>query len=259
MPDFHVVALKYRLQPSDHISYAEPPPLVFENDTARFHLENNQLRCEMKLHVATSEEARALVDPVVRNWEIEVELARSRGELRFTYENAEIVDRTPSTPGAIRGHVMAALGGAYSVATCNAESHIIRKNYGEPPVGFRLTPDAESILLRFRGYQNGREPLLSMAYFCLTVVESAASGPNRRSNAAKTFGIEADVLRKLGDLTTNRGERASARKAQSSSQPLTNREREWLEATVKQLVSRLCNPPSGYQRTKLTLADLPLL
>ncbi len=102
-------------------------------------------------------------------------------------------------------------------------------------MGFHLTPDAENILLRFRGYQDGREPLLSMAYFCLTVVESAAGGCNRRSNAATTFGIEEHVLRKLGEVTSNRGDRASARKAHSSAGLLTHREREWIEAAVKQL------------------------
>jgi len=64
MPDFHVVALRYRLQPGDHVSYPNPPPLAFENEVARFGLEKNQLRCEMKLHVTTSEEARALAAPV---------------------------------------------------------------------------------------------------------------------------------------------------------------------------------------------------
>lgn len=255
MSDFHVVALKYRLQPSDHISYAEPPSLVFENEIAHFRLEKGQLRCEMKLHVATSEEARALVEPVLRNWEMEVELARSRGELRFIYEDAEIIDRTPSTPGAIRGHVMVALGGAYSVATANAASHIIRRKYPDPPLGFHLTPDAESILLRFRGYQDGREPLLSMAYFCLTVVLSAAGG---LSNAAKAFGIAGGVLRKLGELTSNRGDRTTARKAHATKHPLTRAERAWIEATVKQLVLRLCEPPSA-QRKQLTMADLPPL
>jgi hypothetical protein len=63
MPDFHVVALKYRLEPSDHVSYAQPPPLIFENEAARFQLENNQLRCEMKVHAATSDQARSLIDP----------------------------------------------------------------------------------------------------------------------------------------------------------------------------------------------------
>ena len=67
MSDIHVVALIYRLQPSDHVSYAEPPPLIFENEVARLGLKKNQLRCEMKLHVATSEEARALVDPTLRD------------------------------------------------------------------------------------------------------------------------------------------------------------------------------------------------
>src|SRR5437588_6255361 len=106
MPDLHVVALIYRLQPCDHVSYAEPPPLIFQNETARFCLDKNQLRCEMKLDVATSEEARAFVDPILRDWQMEVELARGRGEMRFTYENAEIIDRTPPTPGTIRGYVM---------------------------------------------------------------------------------------------------------------------------------------------------------
>ena len=62
MSDFHIVALKYRLQLSDHLSYAEPPPVVFETEAARFHLENNKLRCDMKLHAATSEQ-------VIRNIE----------------------------------------------------------------------------------------------------------------------------------------------------------------------------------------------
>ncbi len=255
MPDLHVVALIYRLQPSDHISYAEPPPRVFENEVARFRLEKDQLRCEMKLHVATSEEARALVDPILRDWEMEVELARGRGELRFTYENAEIIDRTPPTPGVTRGHVMVTLQEALLVSTGNVTCHITRKNYPEPPVGFHLTADAESILLRFRGYQDGREPLLSMAYFCLTVVLSAAGG---LSNATKAFGIAESVLRKLGELTSNRGDLTTARKARATKHPLTGAERAWIEATVKQLVLHLCEPPSA-QRKQLIMADLPPL
>src|SRR6266513_4379738 len=252
MPDFHVVALLYRLQPGDHVSYPDLPPLVFENEVARFGLEKNQLRCEMKLHVATSEEARALVDPPLRDWEMEIELARGPGELRFIYENAEIIDRTPAIPGVIRGHVMVTAQDALLVSTGNVTCHITRGKYPDPPVGFHLTPDAESILLRFRGYKDGREPLLSMAYFCLTVVKSAGGG---QSNAAKAFGIGQSVLSKLGDLTSNRGDRAIARKAHATSQPLTDAEHKWIEAIIKQLVLRLCDPPSRYQRTLLTMAE----
>jgi hypothetical protein len=258
MPDFHVVSLKYRLQPSDHISYAQPPPLVFENETARFHLENNQLRCEMKLHVGTLEQARALIDPILGDWEMEVELTRNRGELRFIYEDAEIIDRTPPTPG-IQARVMKVLGGNYLVMTGNVTAHIMRRKYPDSPMGFHLTPDAESVLLRFRSHQDGREPLLSMASFCLTVVESAAGGRSRRRNAAKTFAVAEKVLDKLGDLTSNRGDRAGARKAQSSYQPLTGAERAWIEATIKQLVLKLCQPPERYERKQLTMADLPPL
>src|SRR5205823_1576310 len=136
MPDFHVVALIYRLQPSDRVSYAEPPPLVFENEIARFRLEKDQLRCELKVHVATLEEARALVDPILRDWEMETELARCPRELRFIYENAEIIDRTPAIPGVIRGHVMVTAQDAVLVSTGNVTCHITRGKYPDPPVGF---------------------------------------------------------------------------------------------------------------------------
>jgi len=37
---------------------------------------------------------------------------------------------------------------------------VTRVRYPEPPPGtFRLSADAESILLRYEGYLNGREPL----------------------------------------------------------------------------------------------------
>ena len=254
MPHFHVVALRYRLQPGDHVSYPDPPPLVFENEVARFGLEKNQLRCEMKSHVATLDEARALIDPILRNWEMEIELARGPGELRFIYENAEIIDQTPAIPGVIRGHVMVAAQEALLVSTGNLTCHITRGKYPDPPVGFHLSPDAESILLRFRGYKGGREPLLSMAYFCLTVVESAAGGRNRRSNSVKTFGIAENVLDKLGDLTTNRGDRAVPRKAHATSKPLTDAEHKWIEATIKQLVLRLCDPPPDHEPLSLSEA-----
>ena len=259
MPDFHVVALLYRLESSDHVSYAEPPPLVFENEVARFRLEKDQLRCELKLHVGTLEAARALVDPILRGWELEVELARGPGQMRFAYENAEIIDRAPPIPRVISGYAMVSLQDASLVSTGNLTTHIIRRSYGEPPVGFRLTPDAESILPRFRSYQDGREPLLSMAYFSLTVVESAASGRNRRANSAKAIGIAENVLDKLGELTSNRGDCTLARKAHSNLQPLTGVERAWIEAIIKQLILRLCDPPQDSQRKQLTMADLPPL
>ena len=258
MSDFHVVSLTYRLQTGEHVSYSNPPPLVFENEIARCHLEKDQLRCEMKLHVATVEQARALVDPILRDWEMEVELTRNRGEFRLIYEDAEIIDRTPPKSG-IQARVLKVLGGNYLVTMDNLTAHIMRRKYPDAPMGFHLTPDAESILLRFRNYQDGREPLLSMAYFCLTVVESAAGGRNRRNKAAKMFEISERVLSKLGDLTTKHGDRATGRKAQSSAQPLTGNESAWIEATIKRLVLQLCDPPSHYERKQLTMADLPSL
>ena len=212
----------------------------------------------MKLHVATVEQARALVEPILRDWEMEVELTRNRGELRFIYHDAEIIDRKPPEPG-IQGRVIEILGGSYLLTMGNVTGHIMRRSYPDAPMGFHLTPDAESILLRFRNYQDGREPLLSMAYFCLTVVQSTATARNRRKNAAQMFMIEKRVLDTLGILTTNRGDRSDARKAQSGTQALTGAERAWIESTIKQLVLQLCDAPAGRERKPLSMTSLPPL
>ena len=88
-------------------------------------------------------------------------------------------------------------------------------HYPRPPGTFRLSPDAESILLRYHGYLDGREPLLAMAYFCLTVLEaSTRATKGKRASAAKKYKTEEKVLRKMGDLTSEKhGDRSSARKA----------------------------------------------
>jgi len=75
---------------------------------------------------------------------------------------------------------------------------------------FRLNPDAESILLRYHGHLDGREPLPAMAYFCLTVLEAKTGG---RESAARAYRIEKAVLNRMGELTSLRGDRLTARKA----------------------------------------------
>jgi hypothetical protein len=142
-----------------------------------------------------AEEARAVVEPVLRAWEVDADLRWNRGELRFEFDGADIIDRSPLPPGVIRGHAHA-LGVAAISGVGTVSVHVTRAHYPEPPGTFRLNPDAESILLRYQGYLGGREPLLSMAYFCLTVIEANAGS---RASAAVTYGIEKAVLRKMRD------------------------------------------------------------
>ncbi len=112
-------------------------------------------------------------------------------------------------------------------------------------------------------YRDGKELLLSMAYFCLTVVEIIGApglkGRQRREVASKLFNIDVDVLNKLGALTSERGDRTTARKARPSPVPLSDREQAWIEAAIKMLVVRVGEYSSGQPLSQITMAHLPFL
>lgn len=259
-PDLHVVRLRYALQPSDRITYVSPAPVGFETADAFFRLAEGNLACDMKTHFPTQDAARAVVEPVLRAWEVDADLRWIQGALRFKFDRAEIIDRSPVPPGDIRvfgtapAPALLAMGGTVSV-------HETRCHYPAPPCTFRLNPDAESILRRYQDYLGGREPLPSMAYFCLTVFEATASDKNnRRKRAAKAYGIEKLVLDTIGELASRPGDRSSARKAAPGPvQPITGLEGVWLEAAVRTLIWRLGDTRTAMTLPLITMRDLPKL
>lgn len=192
-----------------------------------------------------------MVEPVLRAWEVDADLRRGdRGGFRLKFDGANIIDRSPAPLGTVRAHFLATLGEV--TLSGRASFHVTRARYPEPPGPFRLTPDAESLWLRYRGYLDGREPLLSMAYFCLTVLEIMAGD---RQAAARTYRIKKDVLDKMGELASHRGDRATARKVTRTMQPLTSPEAAWLEAAVKALIWRLGDSRDTSTLRWITLAD----
>jgi hypothetical protein len=256
-PDFHVISLRYKLRPSDYVSYVSPTPVEFETDEVRFRLADGKLTCDMKNHIASQDKARAVVEPVLRAWEADADLRWNRGELRFEFDTADIIDRSPCPPGVVRGHAHVLLGVATISAVGTVSVHVGRASYPAPPGAFRLNPDAESLLLRYQGYRDGREPLLSMAYFCLTVLEANAGG---RLSAARKYRIDKALLDKLGELTSRRGDRAIARKATAGpAEPLTGPETAWLEAAIKALIWQLGDTRNRMALPSITLDDLSML
>ena len=254
-PDLHVVSLHYAVCSTDRVTYVSPPPVEFETEEVRFRLAEGNVTCDMKAHFPTAEAARAVVEPVLRAWEVDADLRRNQGELRFKFSRAEIMDRSPAPPGVIRGRSNAILGEVASSAVGTVSVHVSRSHYPAPPSSFRLNPDTESILLRYQGYLGGHEPLLSMAYFSLTVLEAKCGG---RTPAAAAYRIEDAVLRKLGELASRRGDRSSARKATARPvQPLTGPESAWLEVAVKTLIWRLGDTRKAKALPLITMSDLP--
>ncbi len=264
MPDLHVVSLRYVLRPSADVSFTNPPPVEFETNEARFRLADGTLTCEMKTHFADPAEARRAVEPAIRAWEVDAELRLGRSGLRFDLEGAEVIDRAPALPGAVNANAFI-VGSQIVTMSGTVSVHISNTAYPTPPPpAFRLSPDAESILARYQGYRDGREPILSMAYFCLTLLETKGGGitgtsaKTDRERAALSYGIELPVLKKMGELTSTRGDAMNARKADAT-KSLTGEEHAWLEAAVKMLVWRLGDIRPASALPVIKLSDLPKL
>jgi hypothetical protein len=255
--DFHVVSMRYRLEHGDNVAFNNPPPVDFENDEARLQLKDGILSCVLKAHYATEVEAREAIEPILRAWELNAAIAVDIVGLRFIFEKAEIIDRTPIIPGQTR--IFTHVGSVSLDAVLEgARVQVGRAKYPEPPATFRITPDVESLWLRFQRHLDGREPLPGMAFFCLTVVEASAGG---RLAASKKYGIEKDVLRKLGELTSERGDHLTARKARSNKpmRPITGAESAWVLSALKIIILRLGDTREIGSLSKIKMSDLPTL
>ncbi len=254
MRDPHVEALYYEIGTgSDSISYGEPPPLTFENQIGRFSLEDGKLTVELSEHFPDEQSARQLVYPCLRSWEIETDLTANLGQLRFTFQNSKIIDRDPPPPGTTQ--VIYAQGIASMAAVGeNVTVKITCGKYPEPPTAFTTTPDVELAHLRWTQFREGKETLQGMAYFVLTLIETKS---RTRREAATTYQISFDVLRKVGELSSTKGDAATARKAKFVE--MTAKEKVWLDSTVKKIILRLGEHASGEPLAELRMSDLPEL
>ena len=256
LPDLQVVALNYVVEHGDGISYNSPPPIEFETSACRYRLADGKLRCELIQHFADVGAAREAAEPVLRAWEVSSDIRGRTGDLRFRFDSPEVIDRNPPEPGSIRGLAMIALPGAFVTASGMVSFHVTKRAYPEPPTDFAVNPNVDTLARRYDGYRSGREPLQGMAYFALTVVESMGGG---RKSAAKRLGVDEAVLRKIGELSSTRGDVESARKAGNALLPLTGEERAWLEAAVRELILRVGDTRPAAARPVLSMGGLPPL
>lgn len=249
MKDPHVERLHYRLVHDDSVTYADCEPVEYETDAFALRLADSELTVEMKEHHPTEQAARAAVEPFIRAWEIDVALRRRRGDLAFHFDKAHIIDRDPPPPGAPQ--IVRASPVEVATAMDAVLSHVTSTAYPLPPTNFVVSPDVDTLWRRYEGCLDGREPVASMAYFCLTVVTNVPGG---RRAAASLLGISDGLLNKIGELT------ARGRKHLPQEDPLSAAEDAWLDGAVKLLIRRVgevAADPSAAAST-ITLRDHPL-
>lgn len=249
MNDPHVEALHYTIQHGDHVDYSRAPAVKHETPGFTVTLSDGKVSVAMKAHFGSIAEARAVVEPFLRAWELEVALSYGPRSLEFHYKSADIVDRNPR-PGVI---VMAAEGASIAVSGGSATGVVGLASYPTPPMGMARDPIVDLMFERYLLYRNGGTTLADAAYYCRTCL-------GRAPEAKRKFAVADSVLGRLQSLSSNKGG-TKGRKRSSAPDNFTPREEQWLEDAMRLLIRRAAEVAFDptVSRPQITLADLPPL
>jgi hypothetical protein len=264
MRDPHVASLRYRFVAGGTVSFDCPPPVERETEAFRMRLGEGVATFEMIEHHASEDTAMECVETYLHRWEIEAALRPGAGRVSFEFEGADVVDRDAPPPGS--GQVIYAKAAIAAASALTATLRVTRRQYPDPPDKFVVSADVETMWWHYEQFREGRERLVDMANFCLTVLEESAGGRNRaRDRAAEKYSIEIDVLHTLGRLTSSVGDKETARKAKGLSERRqhTGAEKAWIEAAIKLLTLRAgewaFDPGASLPRITMSDSHLPKL
>ena len=98
----HVECLEYSISTlyPDEIDLSEADPLSHTVDRiGDFAIAGTRLNVAMAVHCPTEAEARSLVEPVLRTWEMHSDLSSIFGAIRFRFSGSRSVDLEP--PGGV--------------------------------------------------------------------------------------------------------------------------------------------------------------
>jgi len=245
-----VKRLHYQIECAPHVDYHEAPDIFEETESFEMVVSGNIATFEMKKPYPDQQVAEQTVEEYLRSWEALGGLEYLDDELAFTPQDVEII--------GVNGSISKKKTAPVVFEVRLERKHISRQQYPPRPDRFRWSADVETLYSRYKAYKKGRERLLSMAYVCLTVVETSAGG---RRKAANQYQIQLPVLTKLGELSSGRGSPEVARKAPKTGswQPLTKQEENWVEAVIKALTKRVGEWVYDPKATlkKLTMQDFP--
>jgi hypothetical protein len=258
--DPHVQAMHYKISSGGGVSYLNPEPMSFSNHLGTFNLSDGKLRIIPSEHFPDEHSSRRAIQPFLEEWEIEVHLTSNIEMLRFEFDRVELIDRAPPPRGVSLGAAASAVAlasGSSAVTGNSASLQLTCSEYPQPPKTFRATTEVLSAFRRWLAYRSGGESLQSMAYFVLTVPERAAGD---RKGAARLFKIDEKVLRKIGELSSTKGNESTARKAAGPNkqfQELSAAEKQWLEQAIPLVILRLGEHAYGGPLVLISLRDLP--
>ena len=243
MNDPQVVALIYNIKHGQSVNYRAAKPMDHEEPEFHVKIADEKVRFEFKKHHATVEAARRSIEEYICAWEVDAGLRGAPNCFKLKYDDAQIEDRN-QTPGVVEIYATLRAGAPTMTATVT-----IDKQYPAPPSRLKITPDVKTMYDRYMGYRQGKEPLASLAYFCLTVIE--------RSPTKKDFSSR--VRDKIGHLSSGKGGQ-QARKAEGRDRDLTDQDSRFLDEAIKAVILRTAERAHNPDRDlpQISMSDLPV-
>ncbi|CAG0963332.1 hypothetical protein MYXO_00885 [Myxococcaceae bacterium] len=212
--------------------------IEFSHAVGDFSLANGLLRVDLRLPTDSISEARAHIDPVVRAWEFEAEIRMGFPVIKFEFTPAVAVGATSQR----------------SPETNGATELVIATRYPPAPT-IAVTSEMENVWERYTRARLGiGESVESAVYYGLTVIEAQFGS---RPKAAAALNLPHGVLSKLGELSSTRGDAATARKSRASGEPLNRSEKKWIDHSIRYALLQLGHLAAGLAPPEIEAGALP--
>ncbi|MGD9711832.1 MAG: hypothetical protein AB7V46_07185 [Thermomicrobiales bacterium] len=247
-----VLALYYKVSPVELVEFENLALGQFTNDGFDIEIDDaGNARMAPTSHYATEAEARNALEPLLRAWEINAAIQFGDGRIRFTFrfKNSTIQDRAFGD-----GKNLTATLSAQSQLTANAVISEKHERLPTPPSNFALSDEVERIWFRWTAYREGREPIASVAYYCITVLENwiileqaqlgnSIGKREVRRHAGSRLGFENAVLNDFAELCSEVGDYSQRRKEHAHDdtlkRPFTETEIQWMERILLKVTERI--------------------
>ena len=233
MNDPHVDALIYLVEHDNSSDYSLAKTIEVEHGTFYLKLEDGEARFELKEHYPTWQQAQQAIQPFIRQWELRASLESGPGTFTLKFNRPEMIDRKP-TPGVIS---VSALPISFAL-TISSPTVTVSRQYPQPPPERHMNienPNVQTMLHRYMGYIQGREPLPSMAYFCYEVFAKRLGKDAK--HAAEKHKISRKLVKRVRILASNKGG-DQARHQSGICHPLSQPEVQFLQKAVAAMIVR---------------------
>jgi len=253
----HIDKLYYSMIVHSSVDYKKASPTIDETEIFMMTARDKKVIFDIKQHYESVERIRRVTDEYLKQWEILIGLKTVPNEITFKFEHADIIDLEPDqNSGIVR--LLASSVNAVSLKS-NPGFHISRDKFPDPPSGFSVSPDVDTMFYRYKAYHEGHDHLASMAYLVLTILEMKAK---TRVTASQKYNISETILDKLATLCANQNQ--EEKHNSSHSDPfvaLSSIDKAWMLAACRLIIKRKGEYESRGSSDglpMLTMDDLPL-